>query len=251
VILLDGHSGRKESKRGAGTNSRLGPGDHFEATILSEFYHLRRTAIKDVAAYVGFLSGFIGAAPFAWGLLSDQLASGSFVRGLWYFFGIVIAAGIFAGIAGLGFGYVGGVVWEQIHRHRRREILKAKATAEAASAASPAEMSPSADEQPRLQLVTEDLPVLPAIDGRQLSSVLFDLKCIELDFAGVRVGVSGNPQLLCGGQRFRYPDSGSRDAICSLIGDRVLAVRSASDRFEIRFISGADLMIQRNSIAVA
>ena len=219
--------------------------------ILSEFYHLRRTAIKDVAAYVGFLAGFIGAAPFAWGLLSDQLASGSFVRGLWYFFGIVIAAGIFSGIAGLGCGYVGGVIWEQIHRHRRREILRTKALAEASAPVPSPDVIPVANDGPRLQLVTEELPVMPPIDGRQLSSVLFDLKSIKLDFAGVRIEVSGNPQMLCGGQRFRYPDSGSRDALCSLIGDRVLAVGSAADRFEIRFISGADLMIHRNSIAVA
>ena len=229
----------------------MGLSEHCEAPILSEFYHLRRTAIKDVAAYIGFLAGFIGAAPFAWGLLSNQLASGSFVRGLWYFFGIVIAGGIFAGTVGLGLGYIGGVIWEQIHRHRRREVLKAKTIAESGTLAPPAEIPAYSEDQPRLQLVTEDLPVLPVIDGRSLSSVLFDFKSIKLDFAGVRVEVSGNPQVLSGGQRFRFPDSGSRDALCSLIGDRVLAVRSASDRIEIRFISGADLMIQRNSIAVA
>lgn len=163
----------------------------------------------------------------------------------------MIAAGIFAGIAGLGFGYVGGVVWEQVHRHRRREILKAKAIAEASAPAPRAEMPQSIHEQPRLQLVTEDLPVLPVMDGRSLASVSFDLRSIKLDFDGVRLEVSGNPQMICGGQRFRYPDSGSRDALCSLIGDRVLGVRIAADRFEIRFISGSDLMIQRNSIAVA
>src|SRR5215217_3435222 len=101
--------------------------------ILSEFYQLRRTTIKDLAAYIGFLTGFIGAAPFAWSLLSDQLASGAFVRGLWYFFGIVIAAGIFAGVAGLGIGFVGGMLWEQFHRSRRRERLKAKPLAEVAA----------------------------------------------------------------------------------------------------------------------
>jgi hypothetical protein len=143
------------------------------------------------------------------------------------------------------------VIWEQVHRHRRRDILKAKAIAEAKEDVSQADLSRPATDQPRLQLVMEDHPVLPPIDGRTLSSVLFDLKSIKLDFAGVRIEVSGNPQLLCGGQRFRYPDSGSRDALCSLIGDCVLAVRIAADRFEIRFISGADLMIQRNSIAVA
>ncbi len=87
--------------------------------MISEFYQLRRTAIKDIAAYLGFLVGFIGSAPFAWGLLALQLDAGRFARGLWYFFGIVTTAGIFAGIAGLGVGIAAGLVWEQIHRYRR------------------------------------------------------------------------------------------------------------------------------------
>lgn len=123
-------------------------------SILSEFYHLRRTAIKDLSAYIGFLVGFIGVAPFAWGLLGEQLASGAFVRGLWYFFGIVIAAGIFTGSAGLGLGYVAGVVWEQVHRHRRAEKLKAKAVADAALASVPDESTSASP--PKLTLVQDD-----------------------------------------------------------------------------------------------
>ncbi len=94
--------------------------------------------------------GFIGAAPFAWSLLSDQLASGSFVRGLWFFFGIVVAAGIFTGTAGLGMGYVAGIVWEQIHRHRRRERLKARTSLESA------EEKPPGSQTPRLRLIGTD-----------------------------------------------------------------------------------------------
>jgi hypothetical protein len=120
--------------------------------LLSEFYHLRRTAIKDVSAYIGFLAGFIGAAPFAWGLLSDQLASGEFVKGLWYFFGIVVAAGIFTGIAGLGFGIVAGILWEQFHRYRRRGYLKKRAPTEPAVEPPPAEEV----ERPRLRIVRDD-----------------------------------------------------------------------------------------------
>lgn len=130
--------------------------------ILSEFYHLRRTAIKDVAAYIGFLTGFIGAAPFAWGVLSEQLSSGSFVRGLWYFFGIVIAAGIFTGIAGLGIGFVTGILWEQFHRHRRRVRLEQKALAESAQRGPTPEPPVIADEPPRLRLVSDDEPEIQA-----------------------------------------------------------------------------------------
>jgi hypothetical protein len=124
--------------------------------VLSEFYHLRRTAIKDVCAYLGFLAGFIGAAPFAWGLLSDQLASGEFVKGLWYFFGIVVAAGIFTGIAGLGTGVVGGILWEQFHRYRRRNYLREKALGEGADRAAVAAPDEENLEGPGLRLVKDN-----------------------------------------------------------------------------------------------
>lgn len=132
--------------------------------MLSEFYHLRRTAIKDVSAYVGFLAGFIGAAPFAWGLLGDQLASGAFVRGLWYFFGIVVAAGIFTGIAGLGMGAVAGIVWEQIHRYRRREKLRANAMVVSAQDLENPVEDASLD-GPRLRLVRDEEPPDASLKG--------------------------------------------------------------------------------------
>jgi hypothetical protein len=123
--------------------------------MLAEFYHLRRTAIKDVCAYLGFLAGFIGAAPFAWSLLGDQLASGAFVKGLWYFFGIVVAAGIFTGIIGLGFGVVAGILWEHFHRYRRAS--KAIPT-EAAPVAASNPVESENLEGPKLRLVREDDP---------------------------------------------------------------------------------------------
>jgi hypothetical protein len=130
------------------------------ALIISEFYSLRRTVIKDIASYLGFLSGFIGSAPFAWGLLADQLDRGNFARGLWYFFGIVTAAGIFAGIAGLGIGMVAGMIWEQIHRHRRREKSQGAALSDVVSETSgpPTASADGIDDAPRLKLVTSSRP---------------------------------------------------------------------------------------------
>jgi hypothetical protein len=220
--------------------------------MISEFYQLRRTAIKDLAAYIGFLAGFIGAAPFAWGLLSDQLASGSFVKGLWYFFGLVIAAGIFTGTAGLGLGYAGGIMWEQLHRHHRRKKLKqTSSVSDEPERGSPQPSAPTPI-QPRLQLVSVESTALPMIDGRVLRSVQFSSEAIDLDFGGMRLAVRGNPVTVCGVQRVRYPDAGSRDALCSLIGDRVRAVRSPSvDRVEVVFDSGCGLVMLRSSVAVA
>jgi hypothetical protein len=121
--------------------------------IISEFYQLRRTAIKDITSYLGFLAGFIGSAPFAWGLLAAQLDAGRFARGLWYFFGIVFAAGIFSGIAGLGLGMAAGALWELIHRHRRSMHQKESA----------ANISESLDRSPRRAELTADQDVPPRL----------------------------------------------------------------------------------------
>ncbi len=169
------------------------------------------------------------------------------MRGLWYFFGIVVAAGIFAGIAGLGIGYVAGVLWEQIHRHRR-ERLKASAIIESVAP----ERTPVETNPPRLQLVSVDEPDLPEIDGKLLRSVRFYSRSIQLDLTGIRLELTGNPLIACGGARVRYPEPGSRDAICSLIGDRIQSVNTPSfERIEISFVSGCELVIARNAIAVA
>ncbi len=211
--------------------------------MVSEFYHLRRNAIKDITAYLSFLAGFIGSAPLAWSALSPRLQSEDFVRGLWYFFGTVLAAGMFAGIAGLGLGHVLGIAWEQIHRQRRpsRDALPPDQ-----SGAHPTDASP------RLKLVTAQSGDFPKVMFRRLTSVRFLSRGIELDFRGTRVEVSGNAQIACGSTSVRYPEPGARDALCALIGSRVESVRSHSkDNIEISFESGCALVIARGSSAVA
>lgn len=89
-------------------------------TVLSEYYRLRRTNIKDATALVGFLAGFLGSAPIAWAFLGAQMEGVDFVRALWMFFGIVLFSAITAGAAGLGAGSGLGWAWERYHRHRRR-----------------------------------------------------------------------------------------------------------------------------------
>ncbi len=228
----------------------------------SEYYHLRRTAIKDLAAYCGFLLGFLGSAPFAWELLALQLDEGSFARGIWYFFGIVTAAGIFAGIAGLGIGFVIGLSWEQIHRFRRNARAKQKAKLDALKGLSIRESDDTSSRAleairndlnaaPRLRLVTPAEP-FPDLTGRRVSSVRFLTRAMEIDFGGLIVEVSGNPMVTAGPKRFRYPESGSRDAICALIGTRVERMRfTPGERTEIRFDTGWELTIARSGIAVA
>lgn len=213
--------------------------------MISEFYQLRRTAIKDIAAYLGFLVGFIGSAPFAWGLLAVQLDGGRFARGLWYFFGIVTTAGIFAGIAGLGVGIAAGLVWEQIHRYRRSGRRPAGGSVPdlPAASAQPASV-PGAGH--RLQLVTADPPQLPNLAGRRVAAVTFSASAVELDFGGIRIIVTDGITIVCGEARVMHPSSGSRDALCNSIGARVVNVRhAAGERFEVELDNGCALLLPR------
>ncbi len=214
--------------------------------MISEFYQLRRTAIKDIAAYLGFLVGFIGSAPFAWGLLAVQLDAGRFARGLWYFFGIVTTAGIFAGIAGLGVGTAAGLVWEQIHRYRRSGRAPVAAGRARETQAQTAESGNVLGHGPRLQLVTVDPPKLPNLVGRVVAAVRFAPSTVEFDFGGMCIAVTDGVAVMCGASRLMYPASGSCDALCNSIGARVVNVRSAGgDRFEVELDNGCALIFPR------
>ncbi len=223
--------------------------------MISEFYKLRRTAIKDIASYLAFLSGFIGAAPFAWGLLAAQLESGSFATGLWYFFAIVIAAGVFAGVIGLGLGTAAGLAWELLHRSRRRNRLMHDAFLESVSPvtdmATPRPVKRE-DQPPRLQLVTPSAAPLPDLSGKRLVSVRFFESTAELEFGTVRVGIGSGTIVSTGTVRTRYPDGGSHAALCSLIGVRVAWLRTIpGDKVEISYENGSELTVARSSLLVA
>ena len=170
--------------------------------------------------------------------------------------------GIFTGIAGLGLGHACGVLWEQFHRHRRRERVKRKgepssptdeiAPPGARPPTGDAENDPGDADPPRLQLVSPTTMPFPNLVGRRLASVRFLGHTIELDFGGVIVGITGSPSIRCGPQLFRYPEAGSRDALCSLIGTRVSRMRpAAGDRMELSLDSGCELAIPRAGVAVA
>lgn len=241
----------------AGSCSTLEEDPTGSATIISEFYRLRRTAIKDIAAYLGFLVGFIGSAPFAWGLLAVQLDAGRFARGLWYFFGIVTTAGIFAGIAGLGLGIAAGLLWEQLHRYRRGRKTPVYAPdstlPQAGGSVTPAGRDTrTQSETPRLQLITPSPEPLPNLTGRRVTSVRFTMSGVELDFGGVAMMVSGTVSVSTPGGRYTYPDSGSRDALCALLDTRVVRVRAiAGDRIEILNDNGDTLVVPRSNSATS
>jgi hypothetical protein len=100
--------------------------------------------------------------------------------------------------------------------------------------------------------VSTDVAELHGITGMRLQSVRFTTASIELQLGSVRAVVTGNPLVICGQRRFRFPDAGARDALCALIGDRVSDARLAgADTIEVSFGSGCALVFQRSSLAVA
>ena len=209
--------------------------------MISEYYSLRRTSIKDLAAYCGFLVGFLGAAPLAWPRLTAEIDRGNFVLGLWYFFGIVAIAAVCTGLIGLGVGFVIGSVWERCHRYRR-----ARRDRNNPRAPEPISTTVPPNEPPRLQLVGAERRQGPDLIGRRLDSVRFFAHTVEFEFGGIIIGVSGDAAIVAGATRIAYPEAGSRDAFCRVIGSRVDEMRrNPAGDVELDLDSGWGLVLPR------
>ena len=160
----------------------------------------------------------------------------------------VATAGVFCGIAGLGIGFVIGWVWEQLHRRRRGKRLKSATTsdvlAETPGMDTTIENVAFAPKQPRLRLVSMERAPASHVVGSRLAAVRFLAETIELDFSGVVIETEGQPIVSTGAQRYRYPEDGSRDALCRLIGTTVRRMRVAeSNELQLTFDDGSELVL--------
>lgn len=61
---------------------------------------------------------------------------------------------------------------------------------------------------------------LAVLVGEQINAIAFVLDYVELHFNGPILRCIANPIVSCELGEFVFPCSGSRDALCSLIGDR-------------------------------
>lgn len=137
-----------------------------------------------------------------------------------------------------------GLLWEQIHRHRR-SLRDASSTQ---SVAQPATDLGQRAMAPRLQLVAVAPVALPDLNERMLSSVRFGRDVVELDFSGYRLSTAGLVVVAGASSRLSNLEAGWRDALCSAIGSRVQRVRPApADRFEIQFENGAVVLMPRTA----
>lgn len=178
-------------------------------------------------------------------MLARQLDAGNFSRGLWYFLVVVAGAGVFAGIAGLGIGFVIGWVWEQIHRRRRGKRLKS------GTAAEPVTDTPGMDsdivelpKQRRLRLVEMQRTPAAHVVGSRLVAVRFLAHTIEFDFSGVVIETEGHALVSMGSIQYRYPEDGSRDALCRLIGTTVRRMRvGKGNELQLTLDNGSELSL--------
>jgi len=83
-----------------------------------------------------------------------------------------------------------------------------------------------------------------ALVGEQLNTVAFVMDYVEFKFNGPVLRALTHPIIEVGGVRLRFPEPGSRDALCSLIGSEVASVEIADDdRIELRLASDRTLTI--------
>jgi hypothetical protein len=75
--------------------------------------------------------------------------------------------------------------------------------------------------------------VLIALIGQQLSSVTFVQDYRRLDFDGKRLTINAWPRLILEEREFRIGDTGYRDAVCSLIGNKVLSTQETTSDITI------------------
>ncbi len=81
--------------------------------------------------------------------------------------------------------------------------------------------------------------------GEQLNTVAFVMDYVEFHFNGPRIRSLTNPLVRSSaGIQSRFPASGSRDALCGLIGDTVSGVSfKEGDSLTLRFGSGSQLVV--------
>ena len=122
---------------------------------MSEFHRVRRHAITDLAGFLGFLGGFLIAAPLTFLELKERFESGDLEGGLWTFALRVLGTSVLWGIAGTAIGFALAWGWEgsyRLYRHFRPPRVEGEAEpvrsrsvapADRVAGATPAPSSPS------------------------------------------------------------------------------------------------------------
>ena len=88
------------------------------------------------------------------------------------------------------------------------------------------------------------LSELDDLIGAEVGSVAFVRDYVEINFDGPIVRSLSSPIINVGGADFRFPDAGSRDALCELIGTSLEGVHESDAEIVLRF-DAATLVIPK------
>jgi hypothetical protein len=86
--------------------------------------------------------------------------------------------------------------------------------------------------------------------GNRLTAVKFRTQTVEFDFSGVVIESEGQPVVSSASARYVYPEDGSRDALCRLIGATVRRMRIAETRDVVLTLDdGSELILHARAAA--
>jgi hypothetical protein len=85
-----------------------------------------------------------------------------------------------------------------------------------------------------------------ALAGSELSAVCFVMDYVEFHFNGPVVRSLSSPVVIEEREQRVFPDPGSRDALCGLIGRSVVEASDDPDQLLIRFAGDAELQIPKS-----
>jgi hypothetical protein len=92
--------------------------------------------------------------------------------------------------------------------------------------------------------VSTEIRTIQDLAGRQLNEVAFVMDYVEFHFNGPVLRAISNPVVQMADGRYEFPQSGSRDALCSLISRDVLSIRLAEgSSIELTLSAGAKVTI--------
>jgi hypothetical protein len=95
--------------------------------------------------------------------------------------------------------------------------------------------------------MTGDMRELEDLVGCELSAVAFVRDYVEFQFDGPVLRSLAPPVVIVGALRHEFPQAGSRDALCELIGRLVEGAAELSDRLSVSFAGDVLLEIPRSS----
>src|SRR5580658_6669184 len=90
----------------------------------------------------------------------------------------------------------------------------------------------------------KDVNTLQDLRGEYLSDVSFVMDYLQLGFSGATINVYSRPIAQTLENRHRFPEAGSRDALCSFIGHTVVAILlKPEERIVLSFDNGVIEML--------